>query len=40
VHREIHAIAASHHWDESAILAMPQLRRLAYTDAIRQAGTR
>jgi hypothetical protein len=37
-HREIHAIAATYHWDESAILAMPQLRRLAYTDAIRQAG--
>ncbi len=37
-HREIHAIAAIYHWDESAILAMPQLRRLAYTDAIRQAG--
>ena len=40
VHREIHAIAATYHWDESAILAMPQLRRQAYTDAIRQAGAR
>jgi hypothetical protein len=40
VHREIHTIAATYHWDESAILAMPQLRRLAYSDAIRQAGTR
>jgi hypothetical protein len=40
VHREIHAIAATYHWDESALLAMPQLRRLAYTDAIREAGTR
>jgi hypothetical protein len=39
MHREIHAIAATYHWDESAILAMPQVRRLAYTDAIRQAGT-
>ena len=40
VHSEIHAIAATYHWDESAILAMPQLRRQAYTDAIRQAGAR
>lgn len=40
VHREIHAIAATYHWDESAILDMPQLRRQAYTDAIRQAGAR
>jgi hypothetical protein len=40
MHREIHAIAAAYHWDESAILAMPQARRVAYTDAIRQAGMR
>jgi hypothetical protein len=40
VHREIHAIAATYHWEESVILAMPQLRRLAYTDSIRQAGLR
>jgi hypothetical protein len=40
VHREIHVIAAAYHWDESAILAMPQLRRQAYTDTIRQAGAR
>jgi hypothetical protein len=40
VHREIHTIAATYHWDEPSILAMPQIRRLAYTDAIRQAGTR
>lgn len=39
MHREIHAIAATYHWDESAILAMPQVRRIAYSDAIRQAGT-
>jgi hypothetical protein len=40
MHREVHAIAATYHWDESAILAMPQVRRMAYSDAIRQAGTR
>jgi hypothetical protein len=40
VHSEIHAIAATYHWNESAILAIPQLRRHAYTDAIRQAGAR
>lgn len=39
MHREIHAIAATYHWDESAILAMPQVRRTAYSDAIRQAGS-
>lgn len=39
VHSEIHAIAASYHWDESAILAIPQLRRQAYTEAIRNGGT-
>jgi len=39
VHREIHAIAASYHWHESAILALPQLRRQAYTEAIRNGGT-
>jgi hypothetical protein len=39
MHREIHTIAATYHWDESAILAMPQVRRMAYADAIRQAGT-
>lgn len=38
MHREIHAIAATYHWEESAILSMPQVRRLAYSDAIRQAG--
>jgi hypothetical protein len=39
VHSEIHAIAANYHWDESAILALPQLRRHAYTEAIRNGGT-
>jgi hypothetical protein len=38
VHGEIHAIAATYHWDESRILSLPQLRRHAYTDAIRQGG--
>ena len=35
IHQEIHAIAESYHWDEAAILAMPQLRRRAYADTIR-----
>ncbi len=39
VHREIHAIAATYHWQESAILALPQTRRQAYTEAIRNGGT-
>ena len=38
VHREIHIIAATYHWQESAILALPQLRRQAYADAIQQTG--
>jgi hypothetical protein len=38
VHREVHTIASAYHWDESAILSLPQLRRHAYTDAIQQAG--
>jgi hypothetical protein len=39
VHSEIHAIAATYHWRESAILALPQVRRQAYTEAIRSGGT-
>lgn len=39
VHNEIHAIAANYHWHESAILALPQLRRQAYTEAIRNGDT-
>jgi hypothetical protein len=39
VHTEIHAIAANYHWHESAILALPQIRRHAYTEAIRNGGT-
>jgi hypothetical protein len=38
IHREIHAIAAAYHWPESTILALPQLRRQAYTEAILQGG--
>ena len=38
IHREIHVIAAAYHWPESAILALPQLRRQAYTEAILQGG--
>jgi hypothetical protein len=37
IHREIHAIASTYHWPESTILALPQLRRHAYTDAIHQS---
>jgi hypothetical protein len=36
VHEEIHAIAAAYHWDERAILAMPQVRRQAYVETIQQ----
>ena len=38
IHREIHVIAAAYHWPESTILALPQLRRQAYTEAILQRG--
>jgi hypothetical protein len=38
VHSEIHAIAATYHWQESAILALPQFRRQAYSEAIRSGG--
>jgi hypothetical protein len=34
VHGEIHALAATYHWEEPTILAMPQLRRRAYNEAI------
>ena len=36
VHEEIHAIAEAYHWDEVAILAMPQGRRQAYAEMIRR----
>jgi hypothetical protein len=36
VHGEIHAIAQTYHWDEATILAMPQTRRQAYAETIRQ----
>jgi hypothetical protein len=32
---EIHLIAATYHWDEATILAMPQRRRAAYAETIR-----
>lgn len=35
VHDEIHVIAATYHWDEPTILAMPQRRRGAYAETIR-----
>jgi hypothetical protein len=38
IHREIHVIAAAYHWPESMILALPQLRRQAYTEAILRGG--
>ena len=37
IHREIHAIAATYHWPESTILALPQLRRQAYIEVIHQS---
>jgi hypothetical protein len=36
VHEDVHAIASTYHWDEAAILAMPQSRRQAYATAIRR----
>ncbi len=36
VHEEIDAIAAAYHWDEAAILAMPQRRRRTYAETIRR----
>jgi hypothetical protein len=36
VHEEIHEIAAAYHWEEAAILAIPQSRRHAYVAAIRR----
>jgi hypothetical protein len=36
VHEEIHVIAATYHWSEVAILAMPQSRRRAYAETIRR----
>jgi len=36
VHDEIHSIAAAYHWDEAAILALPQRRRQAYAETIRR----
>ena len=41
--REIHAIAATYHWSEAEILALPSSRRAAYADLIRadrKGGTR
>ena len=39
VQEEIHEIASAYHWDEASILAMPQRRRRAYAEMIRQRGT-
>ncbi|UWZ81753.1 hypothetical protein [Occallatibacter riparius] len=36
IHEETDAIAATYHWDEASILAMPQRRRRAYADTIRR----
>jgi hypothetical protein len=38
IYREVHTIATAYHWEEAAILDIPQLRRQAYADSIRQAG--
>ena len=35
IHEETDAIAATYHWDEASILAMPQRRRRAYAETIR-----
>jgi hypothetical protein len=36
IYEEIDMIASTYHWDESVILAMPQRRRVAYAETIRQ----
>jgi hypothetical protein len=36
IHEETDAIAATYHWDEASILAMPQRRRRAYAETIRR----
>jgi hypothetical protein len=36
IHEETDAIAKTYHWDEAAILAMPQRRRRAYAETIRR----
>jgi hypothetical protein len=36
IHEETDAIAATYHWDEASILAMPQRRRRAYAEMIRR----
>jgi hypothetical protein len=36
IHEEMDTIAATYHWDEAAILAMPQRRRRAYAQTIRR----
>lgn len=40
VHEEIHTIAEAYHWREAAILSMPQSRRQAYAETIRQRERR
>jgi hypothetical protein len=36
IHDEVDRIAAAYHWDEASILRMPQRRRRAYAELIRQ----
>jgi hypothetical protein len=36
IHDDVDAIAEAYHWDEAAILAMPQSRRRAYVETIRR----
>jgi hypothetical protein len=36
IHEEMDAIAATYHWNEADILAMPQRRRRAYAETIRR----
>jgi hypothetical protein len=39
-HEEIDLIARAYHWSEAVILALPQPRRRAYAERIRNAGAR
>ena len=37
LYQDIHLLAAEYHWSEAAILALPRVRRIAYTELIRQS---
>jgi hypothetical protein len=38
LHDEVHRLASAYHWDEAAILALPQRRRQAYAERAAQAA--